>query len=94
MKNNFFEKSNELLDSLYFYRLKIDLDITDAKTNLIDSFIYIGSALAGVLGGVVSQYLGSTGLFVSWTVVAMLSAACCFMSGTKKPMQALEKYSN
>ena len=60
---------------------------------LIDSFIYIGSALAGVLGGVVSQYLGSTGLFVSWTVVAMLSAACCFMSGTKKPMQALEKYS-
>lgn len=31
MKNNFFEKSNELLDSLYFYRLKIDLDITEEK---------------------------------------------------------------
>ena len=60
---------------------------------LVDSFIYIGSALAGVLGGTVSQHFGANGLFVSWMLTAVLSAALCFLSGTKKPMQALEKYS-
>lgn len=59
---------------------------------LIDSFIYIGSALAGVLGGTVSQTFGANGLFVSWVLTALLSALLCFLSGTRKPMQALEEY--
>ena len=60
---------------------------------LIDSFIYIGSALAGVLGGTVSQHFGANGLFISWVLTALLSAVLCFLSGTKKPMQMLGKYS-
>ena len=59
---------------------------------LVDSFIYIGSALAGVLGGTVSQHFGANGLFVSWMLTALLSAALCFLSGMKKPMQALENF--
>ena len=59
---------------------------------LVDSFIYIGSALAGVLGGTVSQHFGANGLFVSWMLTALLSAALCCLSGMKKPMQALENF--
>lgn len=60
---------------------------------LVDSFIYLGSALAGVLGGVISQTLGPNGLYLSWLITAVLAAVCMLLSGGRRPLAALERYS-
>lgn len=54
---------------------------------LIDSFIYVGSALAGTLTGFIRESTGSwTGVYAIWMVVAALGAACMFLSvkGSRK----------
>ncbi len=54
---------------------------------LIDSFIYVGSALAGALTGFIRESMGSwTGVYGIWIVVSILGAASMFLSvrGSKK----------
>ena len=54
---------------------------------LIDSFIYVGSALAGTLTGFIRESMGSwTGVYGIWIVVSILGAASMFLSlrGSKK----------
>lgn len=60
---------------------------------LVDGFIYLGSALAGVLGGTISQYAGPRGLYLAWMAAALLAALLAFLSSRRKPMQTLAKYS-
>lgn len=54
---------------------------------LIDSFIYVGSALAGTFTGFMRETTGSwTGVYGLWIFVSILGAACMFLSvkGAKK----------
>lgn len=54
---------------------------------LIDSFIYIGSAMAGTFTGFMRESMGSwTGVYGLWIAVSVLGAACMFLSvkGAKK----------
>lgn len=54
---------------------------------LIDSFIYVGSALAGALTGFMRESTGSwSGVYAVWMIVSVLGAACMFFSvkGSKK----------
>lgn len=54
---------------------------------LIDSFIYIGSALAGTFTGFIRESTGSwTGVYGLWIAVSVLGAFCMFISakGAKK----------
>ena len=46
----------------------------------IDAFIYLGSALAGVLTGAVSDALGWTLVFVLWGMAAIVSCTAGFLS--------------
>ncbi len=57
---------------------------------LIDSFIYLGSALAGGLGGAVTQLYGAEALYISWIFCALAAAAAAFASSTRKAHRALE----
>lgn len=51
---------------------------------LIDSFIYVGSALAGTLTGFMRESTGSwTGVYGIWMIVSVIGAACMFMSVKK-----------
>lgn len=47
---------------------------------LVDCFIYLGSSLAGVLTGAISDAAGWTVVFLLWMVVAACSAALAFYS--------------
>lgn len=47
---------------------------------LIDSFIYVGSALAGVATGALSDAAGWTGVYAVWGGVSLLAAALAFVS--------------
>ncbi len=47
---------------------------------LVDCFIYLGSSLAGVLTGAISDAAGWTVVFLLWMVVAVCSAALAFYS--------------
>lgn len=54
---------------------------------LIDSFIYVGSALAGTLTGFMRESTGTwTGVYGLWIAVSVLGAVCMFISvkGAKK----------
>ncbi len=54
---------------------------------LIDSFIYIGSALAGTFTGFIRESTGSwSGVYGLWIAVSVLGAVCMFISakGAKK----------
>ncbi len=51
---------------------------------LIDSFIYVGSALAGTLTGFMRESTGSwTGVYGAWMIVSVIGAACMFLSVKK-----------
>ena len=51
---------------------------------LIDSFIYVGSALAGTLTGFMRESTGSwTGVYGIWMIVSVIGAVCMFMSVKK-----------
>ena len=51
---------------------------------LIDSFIYVGSALAGTLTGFMRESTGSwTGVYGVWMIVSVIGAACMFLSVKK-----------
>ena len=47
---------------------------------LVDCFIYLGSSLAGVLTGAISDAAGWTVVFLLWMAVAACSAALAFYS--------------
>lgn len=49
----------------------------------VDCFIYIGSALAGVLTGAVSESSGWQNVYVLWTVVALAGAGLSFVSASR-----------
>ncbi len=48
---------------------------------LIDSLIYVGSAMAGVLAGTIYDNLGVNALYVCWAVAAAAGAVCSLASG-------------
>lgn len=51
---------------------------------LIDSFIYLGSALAGTLTGFMRESTGSwNGVYGIWMIVAVIGAVCMFISVKK-----------
>ena len=47
---------------------------TGLTAGLIDSLIYAGSALAGVVGGGLYEYMGKTALYASWIAAAIVAA--------------------
>ncbi len=57
---------------------------------LIDSCIYVGSALAGIAGGGISEALGTNALFFAWAAAALAAALLFLLSGRKRAMQTLE----
>ena len=59
---------------------------------LIDSFIYIGSALAGFVGGSISEGLGASALFIAWAIAACAAAVLILLSSRKKCLKALDDY--
>ena len=50
------------------------------SAGLIDSLIYVGSALAGVLAGFIRESLSLNALFVTWAGVALIAAALAFVA--------------
>ena len=49
----------------------------------VDCFIYLGSALAGVLTGAVSESAGWESVYILWTVVALAGAGLSFVSANR-----------
>ena len=47
---------------------------------LMDCFIYLGSALAGVAVGAMSDSFGWNWVYAAWGIVSLLGAALAFMS--------------
>ena len=47
---------------------------------LMDCFIYLGSALAGVAVGAMSDSFGWSWVYAAWGIVSLLGAALAFMS--------------
>ncbi len=56
-------------------------NIVGLTAGIVDSLIYVGSALAGVCGGWIYDLSGSGGLYVTWFVSALAGAACALISG-------------
>ena len=50
------------------------------SAGLIDSLVYVGSALAGVTAGFIRENMGLNALFITWTVTALAAAALAFVS--------------
>lgn len=50
------------------------------SAGLIDSLIYVGSALAGVLAGFIRESLSLNALFVTWAGVALIAAVLAFVA--------------
>lgn len=50
------------------------------SAGLIDSLIYVGSALAGVTAGFIRESMGLNALFMTWTGVALAAAVLAFVS--------------
>ena len=46
----------------------------------MDCFIYLGSALAGVAVGAMSDSFGWNWVYAAWGIVSLLGAALAFMS--------------
>lgn len=58
---------------------------------LIDSLIYVGSALVGLAGGQVYARLGSHALYMSWAAALLTGSALAAMSGRRAYLRALER---
>lgn len=52
---------------------------------LIDCFIYVGSSLSGVLGGLLQQTGGEVAFFASWSVVGLFGVAGILWAHKKLP---------
>ena len=50
------------------------------SAGLIDSLIYVGSALAGVMAGFIRESMGLNALFMTWAGVALVAAALAAVS--------------
>ena len=50
------------------------------SAGLIDSLIYVGSALAGVMAGFIRESLSLNALFITWAGVALIAAALAAVS--------------
>lgn len=48
---------------------------------LIDSLVYVGSALSGVLAGLLYEGSGANTLFLCWAIAALVGAACSLIAG-------------
>lgn len=53
---------------------------TGLTAGMIDSFIYLGGALSGYLGGMLYDSFGSATLFLSWMATAAVSAVLMLLS--------------
>ena len=53
---------------------------TGLTAGMVDSFIYLGGALSGYLGGMLYEHFGSVTLFLSWMVTAAVSAMMMMIS--------------
>lgn len=60
------------------------------SAGLIDSCIYVGSALAGLLGGRVYAAYGSRALFISWIALSALAFVLAWASGRRRYLAAPE----
>jgi len=54
---------------------------TGLTAGMVDSFIYLGGALSGFLGGTLYDGFGSEALYVSWIATAVLCSAMMIVSG-------------
>ena len=50
------------------------------SAGLMDSLIYVGSALAGVLAGFIRESMGLNALFMTWAIAAIAAAALAFVA--------------
>ena len=53
---------------------------TSLTAGMVDSFIYVGSALSGALAGGVYELLGANMLFGAWIIAGSISAALMILS--------------
>lgn len=53
---------------------------TSLTAGLIDSFIYLGSALAGVAGGSIFEFMGSHMLYATWIAAGCVCAALLLLA--------------
>ncbi|MBE5766378.1 MAG: MFS transporter [Clostridiales bacterium] len=60
-----------------------------AVAGMIDAFIYLGSGLAGITAGAVSEWAGWTAVFALWVVSALCGAAAMLFSSREKFMKNL-----
>ncbi len=63
---------------------------TGFTAGLCDCAVYIGSALAGAVGGTVSEVLCGNGLYLCWILAALLSAVMCLVSSRRRFDAALQ----
>ena len=65
------------------------------SAGLIDSLIYVGSALAGVTAGFIRESLGLNALFLSWAIAALVATVLAFVSDSMlKLYRALDRKEN
>ena len=58
----------------------------------MDSLIYVGSALAGVLAGFIRESMGLNALYITWAGAAIVAAVLAFMAdGMLRAYRALGK---
>ena len=60
-----------------------------AAAGMIDAFIYLGSGLAGITSGAVSEWAGWTAVFALWMVSALCGAAAMLVASHRKFMEKL-----
>lgn len=57
-------------------------NLVGMTAGLIDCLIYVGSALAGVLAGMIFEGNGVNALYICWGLAALIGAACSLVSGS------------
>ena len=60
------------------------LGLVGLAAGLVDSFIYLGSALSGLGEGLLYQAFGREGLFLSWLAAALCGAALMALSAARR----------
>ena len=66
---------------------------TGLTAGLIDSFIYMGSALAGVIDGGIYEKSGLNALYLTWILSGLAGTIAVYLSGTRHSIQALNDIS-